>query len=119
MPTYLALFAYTGDTWRRLMGSSGDRTSAITAAVQAAGASLRSVHWMLGSYDGVLVLDAPDSVSAAAVSVTAMSSGAFRAVETHELFTQDQLEGILSRAADARAVFSPPGGARQGSAGPE
>jgi uncharacterized protein with GYD domain len=114
MPTYLALFSYTGNTWQRLMHSSGDRTSAITAAVQAAGASLRSVHWMLGPYDGVLVLDAPDSVSAAAVSVTAMSSGAFRAVETHELFSQGQLDGILSRAVDASAAFTPPGGARPG-----
>jgi uncharacterized protein with GYD domain len=114
MPTYLALFSYTGNTWQRLTHSSGDRTSAITAAVEAAGASLRSVYWMLGPYDGVLVLDAPDSVSAAAVSVTAMASGAFRTVETHELFSQDQLEGILSRAADASAAFGPPGGARPG-----
>ena len=114
MPTYLALFSYTGNTWQRLLGSTGDRTSAITAAVEAAGASLRSVHWMLGPYDGVLMLDAPDSVSAAAISVTAMSSGAFRAVETHELFSQRQLDGILSRAADANAAFAPPGGVGPG-----
>jgi uncharacterized protein with GYD domain len=108
MPTYLSLFSYTGPTWERLMRNPGDRTAAIRAAAQAVGGSVRSVHWMLGPYDGIVVFDAPASVSAAAVSVTAMSSGAFRQVQTHELFTQEQLEAVLSGASDAAAAFTPP-----------
>jgi GYD domain len=61
-------------------------------------------------YDGMVLLDAPDSVSAAAVSVTAMSTGAFSGVQTHELLTQDQLESLLSRAGGAASAFTPPGG---------
>jgi uncharacterized protein with GYD domain len=64
---------------------------------------------MLGSHDGMVVLDAPDSLSAAAASVTAMSTGAFRSVQTHELVSQDQLETLLGRAAAATASFPPPG----------
>src|ERR671938_620949 len=106
MPRYVSFFSYTGPTWQRLMRTAGDRAAAIDAAAGAVGASVRSVHWMLGPHDGMVVLDAPDSVSAAAVSVTAMSTGAFRSVQTHELFSQDQLETLLGRAAAATDAFT-------------
>jgi uncharacterized protein with GYD domain len=110
VPSYILLFSYTGPTWQRMITSPGDRTSAIRAAATTIGASVQSVHWMLGQHDGVVILDAPDSVTAAAVSVTAMSTGAFSAVQTHELFTQDQLQSLLGRAGDASRDYTPPGG---------
>ena len=110
MPRYIVLFSYTGAAWQRLMGSAGDRTAAISAAATAVGASVQSVRWMLGPYDGFVILDAPDSVTAAAVSVSVMSTGSFSAVQTHELFTQDQLQTLLGRAGDASRDYTPPGG---------
>jgi uncharacterized protein with GYD domain len=110
VPSYILLFSYTGAAWQRMMGTAGDRTAAISAAASAVGASVQSVRWMLGPHDGLVILDAPDSVTAAAVSVTAMSTGAFSAVETHELFTQDQLQALLGRAGEASSHYTPPGG---------
>lgn len=114
MPSYVTFFTYTGPTWQRLMHSAGDRTAAIRAAAEVVGASVQSVRWMLGPHDGLVMLEAPDSVAAAAVAVTAMGSGAFQSVQTHELFSQDQLEAMLGRAADATAAFMPPGGSSAG-----
>ena len=110
MPSYIVLFSYTAPAWQRMMKTPGDRTAAITAAATAIGASVQSVRWMLGPYDGLVLVDAPDSVTAAAVSVTAMSTGSFSAVQTHELFTQDQLQALLGQAADATKDYTPPGG---------
>ena len=110
MPSYIVLFSYTGPAWQRMMQAPGDRTAAIRAAATAVGAAVQSVRWMLGPYDGFVLLDAPDSATAAAVSVTAMSSGAFSAVQTHELFTQDQLQSLLGQAAGATRDYTPPGG---------
>jgi hypothetical protein len=55
------------------------------------------------------VFDVPDSVRAAALSVAGGSTGAFKHLETHELFTQDQLGQMLSHAADAVQAYLPPG----------
>ena len=46
---------------------------------------------MFGSHDGLVITDAPDSIGAAALSVTVGSTGAFKNLETHELLTQEQL----------------------------
>jgi uncharacterized protein with GYD domain len=64
---------------------------------------------MFGAHDGIAIADAPDSVSAAALSITVGSTGAFKDLETHELFTQDQLSQALLRAKDAAQVYQAPG----------
>lgn len=109
MPGYVIFFSYTAATWGRLTTTAGDRTAAIRAAAEAAGAALRGVHWMTGPCDGLVLLEAPDAVSAAAVSATAMASGAFRTVETHRLFTQDELGALLQMTATAGSAYTPPG----------
>ena len=64
---------------------------------------------MFGTYDGIVITDAPDSISAAALSVTVGSTGAFKNLETHELLTQDQLGQALSRSRNAMPAYRPPG----------
>ena len=58
---------------------------------------------------GIVITDAPDSISAAALSVTVGSTGAFKNLETHELLTQDQLGQALSRSRNAMPACRPPG----------
>jgi hypothetical protein len=43
------------------------------------------------------------------VSIAAGSSGAFKHVETHELFTQEQLGETLARVRNTTQVYRPPG----------
>jgi len=46
-------------------------------------------------YDGIVILDVPDSISVATLSVTVGSTGAFKNLQTHELLTQEQLGQAL------------------------
>lgn len=64
---------------------------------------------MFGAHDGMVITDVPDSVRAAAISVAVSSTGAFKHLETHELFTQDQLGQMLSHAKHAKEAYRPPG----------
>jgi uncharacterized protein with GYD domain len=64
---------------------------------------------MFGAYDGIVIFDVPDSLSAAAVSLAAGSSGAFKHLETHELFTQEQLGETLARAKNTKQGYRLPG----------
>ena len=109
MPKFVTFFAYTPETWGRLTDQPGDRTAAVRAAAEAAGARVEALYWMLGEQDGMVILEAPDAESAAAVAITSAASGAIRNLGTHQLFDQDQLRGILDKAKGVRAAFRPPG----------
>jgi uncharacterized protein with GYD domain len=109
MPKYVSFFTYSSETWGRMIGAPGDRTAALRQVLDSVGGSLDAMYWMFGDYDGMVIFDVPDSVSAAAVSIAAGSSGAFKHLETHELFTQEQLGETLARAKSTTGVYQLPG----------
>ena len=109
MPKYIVFFSYTPQAWARMIEQPGDRTAAVRASAEAVGARLEGLYWMLGEHDGLVLVDAPDSETAAALSITSSSSGAVARLETHQLFDQDQLHAVLGKAGGARAVYRPPG----------
>lgn len=109
MAKYAFFFTYTSDAWKGMIQSPGDRSAAIRQLLEKLGGSLESVYWMTGAHDGLLIADVPDSVGAAALSVCVGSTGAFKTLETHELFSQEQLSQILSRSKDVTSAYRPPG----------
>lgn len=48
---------------------SVNRVEAFKAAAAEAGATVEAVYWTLGPYDGLLMLDAPDETTAAALTL--------------------------------------------------
>ena len=109
MAKYAFFFSYSSDAWARMMKSPSDRTAAVRQLADSLGGSLESMYWMFGPYDGIVIADVPDSVGAAALSVAVTSTGSFKQVETHELFTQEQLGQMLSRAAEGTQGYQAPG----------
>lgn len=65
---------------------------------------------MFGTHDGIVIVDAPNSVSIAAVHVAALGTGAIIQVHSRELLTRQQLSHGQQRAGDA--VHVPPAGRR-------
>jgi len=109
MARYASLFSYTSETWARMISAPGDRTAAVRQVLDSLGGSLESIHWMFGPHDGIAIFDVPDSVSAAAVSIAVSSTGVFKHMETHELFTQDQLAQTLAKASNVTRAYQRPG----------
>lgn len=109
MAKYAVFFTYSSNAWARMINNPGDRTAAVRQLADSLGGSLESAYWMFGAHDGIVIVDAPDSVRAAALSVAVGSTGAFRHLETHELFTQDQLGQMLSHAKNATQAYQAPG----------
>ena len=109
MTKYVTLFTYTSEAWARMIQNPGDRTAAVRRLAESLGGSVECVYWMLGSCDGIIILDVPDSISGAALSVTVGSTGAFKNLQTHELLTQEELGQALSRSKDAAQAYGPPG----------
>ena len=109
MARYASFFSYSSEAWARMINTPGDRTAALRQVLDTVGGSLEAIYWMFGADDGIVIFEIPDSVTAAAVSLAAGSSGAFKHLETHELFTQEQLGEALARAKNTTQAYQPPG----------
>jgi uncharacterized protein with GYD domain len=110
MAKYVVFFSYTSDSWERLIKNPEfDRAAAMRQLADSMGGALESIYWMTGPHDGFNIIDVPDTVSVAALSVTLTSSGAFKHVETHELLSEQQMGQALEKGRDSTQVFRAPG----------
>ncbi len=109
MAKYVMFFSYTSETWAGLINHPEDRVTVARQVVESVGGTLESIYWMLGDRDGLAIVDAPDSVTAAAISLAVTGSGAFKHNETRALLSQDELTGALRRAQELATAFRPPG----------
>jgi len=108
MPKYLALFSYSDAAIAAMIANPADREAAVRGVVDSVGAKLESFYWMRGQFDGMAVIDAPDSITMAGIETAVKSSGAVRS-ETHDLFAPEDIQHILERARVAREHFTQPG----------
>ncbi len=110
MAKYAIFFSYTPESWASMIKNPTDRSAAAQQAAEALGGTLESFYWMFGEYDGFAVVDAPDSVTAGAVSVAVASTGALSKAVTTQLFDADDQAALVERAKTALASYVPPTG---------
>jgi uncharacterized protein with GYD domain len=110
MPKYAAIFSYSTGSWARMIKTADDGVAAFRELLDSVSGSLESVYFMpLGIPAGIVIVDTPDSVTAAAVSVAITSTGAVQNLQTYELFTQEQFSEMLLLARDGTQIYRPPG----------
>jgi uncharacterized protein with GYD domain len=108
MPKYVILFNVTADALSRFIDNPEDRRGPVSKLAEAVGGRLESYYWMFGDYDGLGILETPDSKTAP-FALAAASTGAFRRAETHELISAEDLVSVLQQAKTAKPSYRPPG----------
>ena len=105
MAKYLIEASYTADGVKGLARTGGSsRRSAAESMAREMGGSLESFYFAFGDADAFVVLDLPDNVTAAAVSMAVNQSGFVRC-KTTPLLTVEEVDDALGRGASYR----PPG----------
>ena len=107
MPMYLVRFSYTAEAWKKLIENEEDRRGPVEALVESIGGKVHGFWYAFGEHDGIVLVEAPGNVDAAAVAVTASASGGIRSTEMTVLLTVDELLESLRRASELS--FEPPG----------
>ncbi|MBN8730810.1 MAG: GYD domain-containing protein [Acidobacteria bacterium] len=103
MPKYLVQATYTAEGIKGLMkDKASGRKAAVAAAVKAAKGKLEAFYFAFGSDDAVLIIDVPDSVTAAAISLAAGASGLVN-LKTTPLLTVDEVDQALAMPSKYRA----------------
>ncbi|MBL1085000.1 GYD domain-containing protein [Streptomyces actinomycinicus] len=105
MPKFLIQASYTPEGSKGLLeeGASG-RRAAVHQVVTDLGGTVEAMYFAFGEDDFVCILDFPDAVSMAAVSLRVKASGALRTRAT-PLLTLDEID----EAAHRQITFRPPG----------
>jgi len=75
---------------------SPDRAANFKSMAEKAGAKVKEVYWTIGSYDAVVVMEAPDDETAAAVMLGLGSLGNVR-TQTLRAFDSSEIKEIISK----------------------
>ena len=105
MPKYLIQANYTTDGMKGVLAEGGTgRRDAVAKMVEAAGAQLELFYFAFGEDDAYLVVDGPDNVTAAAMSMMVNASGGATCHVT-VLLTPEEVDAATQATVDYR----PPG----------
>jgi uncharacterized protein with GYD domain len=107
MPLYLIRFCYTPETWAKFVEAPEDRTRAVVSAVQSVGGRLHGMWYAFGEFDGFVLVEAPDNVSAASLQAAGTATGGFARTEATVLLSSEEMMEALARASEVQ--FAPPG----------
>ncbi len=106
MPKYLISASYTAEGAKGLIKGGGGtaRRAAVQQAIQSVEGKLEAFYYAFGEHDVYLILDAPDNVNAAALSLAVSASGA-ATVKTTVLLTPEDID----QAAKKHVTYRQPG----------
>jgi uncharacterized protein with GYD domain len=97
MATYIVLASFTEQGIRSVKDTT-KRADVVRETAKKFGATAKDFYWTLGTYDVVVIFEAPDD---AAMMALGMSLGAAGNVRTQTLraFSRDETNGILAKLA--------------------
>jgi uncharacterized protein with GYD domain len=108
MPHFLVRFRYAPRSIEALVDQPGrDHAGEASAMMASLGATLHGYWYAFGDFDGVVLLEAPDSSTAAAVAMAVGGTGEVSRLETTVLLTMDEAQAAMRKA--ATATHRPPG----------
>ena len=107
MAKYLIEGRYTSEGLKGLAREGSSRRRAnIAKTIESAGGKLEAIYFAFGDADFYIVLDVPDNISAAALSVVANQSG-FVTSKIIVLMTVDEMDKAIKKT--TAIEFLPPG----------
>ncbi|MBM3811628.1 MAG: GYD domain-containing protein [Acidimicrobiia bacterium] len=102
MPKYMIQGSYTADGLKGLIkDKASGRKAAVSQALTAMGGKLESIYYTFGADDVVVIAEAPDNVSAAALSLAASSTGLVQ-LRTTPLLTVEETDQALAKSVSYR-----------------
>lgn len=103
MPKYLVRASYNPEGLQGLvLDKASGRKAALSASVKSLKGKLETFYFSFGPQEVVMIVDLPDNVSAAAITMVANMSGAVN-VETTPLLTVEEMDAAIALPTKYRA----------------
>ena len=107
MPLYMTQAGYTSEAWAALTQNPEDRSEVIGRLAESMGGRLVSFYNSFGKYDLLVIYEAPDESTAAAIVLAAVSPGHLSTVRTTVLLSAE--EGVEAMRKAGEATYRAPG----------
>jgi len=106
MQYFLVQISYTSEAWSILIKEPQNRLDSLRPVIEGLGGKIESSFLMFGDYDAMGIMQLPDSVSSAALSMAIMAGGAVKNVKTVQLMPW--AEGLEAMKKAKKIVYKPP-----------
>ena len=106
MAHYLLQIGYTNEAWASQVKNPQDVMARARPLIEGLGGKIDTVYYAFGDYDLVGIMEMPDNVSAAAVSLAVSAGGAAKTVKLTPLMTVE--EGIEALKRAGSSGYQPP-----------
>ena len=108
MGQYLYQLSYTSESLAAMVREPQDRLeTAARPVLEAIGGRLLGGGFSFGEYDVVLLFEAPDDESAAAVALAVGAGGTIKSAQTTKLLSGDQWLSSLGQAGAVAKAYKP------------
>ena len=98
MARFMVQFSYNPQSVSDLVENPQDRAAVVRGLAERWGGKLESFYFTFGDYDGLAIVEIPDNVTMAAISMAVTSSGAFKAFKTTVLIPMDEAVEAMRKA---------------------
>ena len=95
MATYIVLSSFTDQGVRNAKDTT-KRAEAVRDLAKKFGVTVRQFYWTLGSFDVVVIADAPDDASMTALGLAIGALGNVR-TQTMRAFSRDEMDDVLAK----------------------
>jgi uncharacterized protein with GYD domain len=95
MATYIALANFT-DQGIRTVKDTAKRSDTVREQARKFGVTVKEIFWTLGSYDLVVISEAPNDEAATALGLHVGAAGNVR-TQTLRAFSKEDMTGILAK----------------------
>lgn len=106
MPLFMTLANYTAPSFAKFIEHPQDRAAPLRKLIEEQGCRLVSLYFTFGDQDAVLIFEAPDAITAAALMMAAMAAGHLDTTDTRLLLTPEEAQEAMTRAHGV--AFPPP-----------
>jgi uncharacterized protein with GYD domain len=107
---YLGMFKYADNAIKAMMENPQDRSAAARKLIEGLGGKLDGAYFYAtsGDWDGIVLVELPDSVTAEALYMTVQATGNFQKQAIIPLVTGEQFKAAMEKAQQAKTGYTPP-----------
>jgi len=102
MSLYMYQFKYTPAAWAAFAKKPVDRGALVNELLRELGGKLISIYYTFGEWDGLVIYEAPNEITAMAAIVTIVAPGHIEATKTTVLFTVEDAIKAMNMASTLR-----------------
>jgi uncharacterized protein with GYD domain len=101
MPLYMTQVSYTSEAWAALTQNPEDRSEVFRGLAETMGGRLLSLYYTFGEYAVLVIYEAPDETTAAAIVLAAISPGHLSRVKTTVVLSAEAGMEAMRKAGEA------------------